>query len=211
MPVATLYENKNPHHPSVKKREVDLFKIIKSKPTATSKWDKKDVIKFAKAYMVHGNLSKATDEVGLGIHTTRMWMSKDWWPILLEEIKYSQSIALDGQYTKILFKALEQVVERLENGDEVVVGKELVRRKISARDAALISAIMFDKRQVARGDPTQIQQNNFNIDERLESLTAAFETIAKKANEKVIEGEVARDVQMIEDVITLPMQKEQLN
>jgi hypothetical protein len=210
MPTPTLIENKNPHHPSLKKREVDLYKIIKSSPNKDSDWTKDDVIKYAKCYLVHGNMRKAAEEVKLGQHVVRRWMAKDWFPILLEEIKYMKNIALDGQYTRLVNKALQAVADRLENGDEVVVGKELVRRKVSARDAALISAIMFDKRQILRGDPTQIQQNNFNIDDRLADLTTAFETIAKKANEKVIEGEVERDAKMVGEIINLPMQMEEL-
>lgn len=134
-------------------------------------------------------------------------MSKDWWPILIEELKYIKQSELDGQYTGIMEKSLAEVVERLENGDEVIVNGEIRRKKVSARDAALISAIMFDKRQLLRGDPTAIKQQNFNVDERMEKLMSTFEQIARKENEKVIEGEVEKDVRTINSVVNLPHQR----
>lgn len=210
MPVPTVAENKNPQHPSLLKRDVDLYKVIKSRPTQHSKWTKDTIIKFANNYLIRGNVNAAAKEVGMSVSICRTWVAKDWWPILLEEIKYIKQIALDGQYGNILEKSLAAILDRLENGDEVVVGKELMRRKISGRDLALISAIMFDKRQLLRGEATNIQQHNFNVDDRLADLTEAFETIAQKAKMKVIEGEVEEDVETIGEVVNLPMQKEEL-
>lgn len=198
--------NRNPNAPFLRKRNVDLYKLIKIRPDRRHKYDKDTVIKAARLYLVMGNYTGVAAELGISKNAVRNWGQKDWWPVLLEEIKYLKNIELDGQYTNILEKSLKAVVERLEEGDEVVVGKEIKRKKVSARDAALISAIMFDKRQLLRGDPTQIQQQNFNVDERLGSLMETFETIARRANEKVIEGDVRKDVEKLNNVVNMPFQ-----
>lgn len=174
------------HTPMKRKQVTDLYKTITMRFSSTSPHTKDTVIEAAKIYIVHGTLAAVSKEMKIPYTTVRVWSQKDWWPILLEEIKYLKNIQLDGQYTSILEKSLKAVIERLEHGDEVVVGKQLRRRKVSARDAALISAIMFDKRQLLRGDPTQIAQNNFSVDDRLAKLQDTFEELAKKANEKVI-------------------------
>lgn len=204
------YTNRNPNNPFLRKRDVDLHRLIKIRSGPSTKYDKDTVIKAGKLYLVLGTMKGVADELGVGVTTVRNWAQKDWWPVLLEELRYLKNIELDGQYTNILSKALKAVVERLEKGDEVVVGKEIKRKKVSARDAALISAIMFDKRQLMRGDPTQIQQQNFNVDERLGSLMETFEKIAQKANEKVVDGEVVRDVKTIGEVVNIPSQQETL-
>jgi hypothetical protein len=187
-----------------KKRKVDLYRLIN---TRLSSYDKDFVIKTARTYLVIGSIKGTAKEMGCAVETVRNWMNKDWWPILLEELKYIKNIELDGHYTGIMEKSLREVVERLENGDEVVVNGEIRRKKVSARDAALISAIMFDKRQLLRGDPTSIRQQNFNVDERMEKLMSTFEQIARKENEKVIPGDVERDVATINNVISLPPKK----
>lgn len=187
-----------------RKRNVDLYSLIKLR---AGKYDKDFVIKTARTWLVQGSQMGTCRAVGIDKSTLRNWMSKDWWPILIEELKYIKQSELDGQYTGIMEKSLAEVVERLENGDEVIVNGEIRRKKVSARDAALISAIMFDKRQLLRGDPTAIKQQNFNVDERMEKLMSTFEQIARKENEKVIEGEVEKDVRTINSVVNLPHQR----
>jgi hypothetical protein len=44
----------------------------------------------------------------------------------------------------------ESIIDRLDNGDPYVVGGEVKRKPVSARDLALVAAITFDKRQLAR-------------------------------------------------------------
>src|SRR5262249_38313588 len=57
---------------------------------------------------------------------------------------------LDGAYTRILDKALQELLDRLEQGDPFVVGGEVKRKPVSARDLALVAAITYDKRRLSR-------------------------------------------------------------
>lgn len=175
-----------PHTPAYRKRNVDLYKLIKWKKDARTKWDKDDVIKAARHYLVTGTFKAVERDLNIPTMTVRNWAKKDWWPILLEEINYLRNIETDGQMTTIMEKAMSEVIDRLENGDTVVIKGELVKKPVGARDAALVAAIMFDKRQVHRGDPTQIQQKNFNIDDRLLQLKETFDDLAKRNEEKVV-------------------------
>lgn len=196
-----------------RRKTANLHKLIRIR--STENYDKDDVIKAARLYLIKGNYTAVARELGIHVTTIKRWSEKDWWPVIIEELRFLRLVEIDGKYSNILDKSLETVLDRLENGDEVVVGKEICRKKVSARDAALISAIMFDKQRLLHGDPTQIAQHNFDVDERLGSLMNTFEQIAAKSQEKVIDGEVIEDkakelVNQVNDVVNLPPFKQEL-
>jgi len=207
----------NRNSPQLRKRQVDLYKLIQLRKNKNNIYDKDMVIQAGKLYLVYGNYNAVANELGVSRTAVRNWANKDWWPILLEEIKYLKNIELDSKYTHALEKSMSELMDRLENGDEVVdlkTGKKH-RKKVTARDSALISAIMYDKRALLRGDPTQIQENNFNLDDRMGQLQEMFNTIARKAEEKVIEGECVQEnsavtAREIKEAINLPNQLEEL-
>ena len=200
----------NNNSPQLRKRTVDLYKLIKLRINKNLKYTKDDIIQAGKLYLVYGNYATVASEIGCDRTTVRNWANKDWWPILLEELKYLKNVELDSKYTHALEKSLSELMDRLENGDEVVNSKtgETYRKKVGARDAALISAIMYDKRALLRGDPTQIKENNFNLNDRMDKLQDMFNTIAKKSQEKVIEGEAEIVVEKINNSVNLPHQQE---
>ena len=57
--------------------------------------------------------------------------------------------------TSIIHFAGEELIDRLQNGDEVITKDGDVRqKKIGAKDLAWIMSIIHDKRALLRGDPT---------------------------------------------------------
>ena len=186
-----MYKTKDdaPHTPAYRKQVVDLYKIITHKFKKSSPYTKDDVIKAARAHLIHGTYTGAAKATGIGIDAIKGWANKDWWPILIEEINYLRNIETDGQFSNLISSALAEATDRIKNGDVVVVKGELKRKPVSARDAALVAAIAFDKRQVHRGDPTQISQQNFDVSERLAQLQDTFDELARRSEEKVIEHE----------------------
>ena len=206
----------NMSSPQRRKSVVDLYKIIQLRATKNAKYDKDTIIQAARLYLVYGNYNRVAEELEVNRTTVRNWANKDWWPILVDEVKYLKNIELDSKYTHAIEKSLSELMDRLENGDVVVDTKTGKRhnKPISARDAALISGIMYDKRALLRGDPTQIKENNFNLNERMEQLQNTFNAIARKSEERIIEGtaeEVTSSVvQEINEAVNLPFQQEQL-
>jgi len=183
-----MSESNITHTPAYRKRNVDLYKLIKWNKTKKTKWDKDDIIKAARSYLLTGTFVATARDINVPVETIRNWAKKDWWPILLEEVNYLKNIETEGQLTKLFDKALAEVDDRLTNGEMVLVKGELIRKPVSVRDAALTAAIIYDKRALHRGDPTQIQQKNFNVDERLGELKDIFDGIAKRNEEKVVKS-----------------------
>ena len=205
-------DKQNSNSPALRKRTVDLYKVIKWRAAKDSPYTKDDIIQAGRLYLVYGNYKRVAAEIGCDRTTVRNWANKDWWPIMLEEIKYLKNIELDSKFTNALEKSLYELNDRLDLGDEVVNSKtgERYRKKIGARDAALIAAIMYDKRALLRGDPTQIKENNFNMNDRMDQLQGMFDKIARKSEEKIIEGEAETVVEEINNNVNLPLQQEMI-
>lgn len=172
--------------PVKRKRVVDLYKTIDQKFASNSKWNKDDVIAAAKAYLATGTWNSAAKLTGIPVDTIKRWGRKDYWPIILEDINYLKNIETDRQLSNLMEKALSESLDRLEHGDYVVAKGEVVRKPVTARDAALIAAIAYDKRALHRGDPTRIEEKNFSIDERLIELKDTFDALARRNEEKVV-------------------------
>ena len=76
---------------------------------------------------------------------------------MLQTLHAEKGRELDSKLSQIIDRALDEVADRLMNGD-CKIGHEgkLVRVPIPAKDAAIVAAVMFDKRQIIRNLPTSI-------------------------------------------------------
>ena len=77
-------------------------------------------------------------------------------------------------------KAGQVIEDKLENGDPIVFQGELMtdKKPVSAKDAAWIYGVLFDKQRLNRNEPTSIS-NNVSSDE-LNKLKAQFEQLSGK-------------------------------
>lgn len=119
-----------------------------------------DKIQAAAAYVATGSSDKAGEMINIPGRTIRTWTKEDWWPSALAQAREDMSDELDGKYTEVVHKAVLELIDRIENGDEIINPKtgEAYRRKLSARDLSIVSGIAFDKRQLIRAQPTSIDQ-----------------------------------------------------
>ena len=110
-------------------------------------------------YLVTGNLRATAKQTGVNERTLADWVRSDWWDALLHTLHAEKGRELDSKLSQIIDRALDEVGDRLVNGDSKI-GKDgtLVRVPIPAKDAAIIAAVMFDKRQIIRNLPTAITQ-----------------------------------------------------
>jgi hypothetical protein len=108
------------------------------------------------AYLASGDSEKVARLTGVPARTIRDWTGQDWWQDATEQLRERHERQLDARLSAIIDTATAAVQDRLEHGDEVT-GKDgtLLRRKVSARDAAIISAVAFDKRALLRGQATR--------------------------------------------------------
>ena len=128
--------------------------------TAGSRYTDIDRREAAVTYLVTGNLRATAKQTRVNERTLADWVKSDWWDDLLQTLHAEKGRELDCKMSQIIDRALDEVGDRLVNGD-CKIGKDgsLVRVPIPAKDAAIIAAVMFDKRQIIRNLPTSITQS----------------------------------------------------
>lgn len=131
----------------------------------------------AVAYMITGSQKQAAEMHGVPQKTVNHWVKNN-----DEEFNeaYQQAVQhdlkqYDAKVTSLIDKSLNVLRSKLDDPDN-----------ISAKDAAIIHSMLYDKRALSRNQPTQITKKDNND---LEKLALAFEKIAKQNSPTVVEGE----------------------
>jgi hypothetical protein len=134
-----------------------------------------------KLWLVTGNLRQVSNSMNIPFETLRTWRYSKWWAELASEIKTEGHLALSAKMMKIADKALEETMDRLENGDPVVIQKtgEMVQKPIAARDALLIATSLQDRALKLQNSP-QEEAAQLAVHDRLAQLADAFSKMAGK-------------------------------
>lgn len=124
-------------------------------------------------YLVTGNLRATAKQTGVNERTLADWSRSDWWEPLLHKLHGEKGRELDCKLTQIIDRALDEIADRLINGDHKI-GRDgaLTRVPIPAKDAAIVAAVMFDKRQILRNLPTTIQKDASYLPKLAQQLIA---------------------------------------
>lgn len=151
-----------------------------------------------------GNFKQVSELTSVPVPTIKVWRKQDWFQELLKEIRDENNEKIDAKFTEIIENALEQVADRVQNGDFVVTPRgDLIRRPIPAKDLSLVVAINVDKRQLLRGEPTNRTEDKVSVPEsvvnRLDKLAKTFEDLAKHGRKpRTLEVKDAEVVELVE-------------
>lgn len=139
-------------------------------------------------YALTGNLTLASDKAQVPNERVRKWKSEPWFMEIVEQVHKQKSEEFNAKATEIIDDCLSAIIHRVQKGEEVVVQNgKIVTKNLSARDLAYVLGTIFDKRQLNKGQATSIRQES--TDDMLKKLKKEFLKMAKKEEEKVIEGE----------------------
>jgi len=138
--------------------------------------------------LVHGNMTKVGGIMGIPITTIADWRKSDWWDRIQSEMRQEKEDEIKADLSRIIDKAHEQTIDRLENGEAVLVkeGGEFVEKRVpvKAKDAMTIGAIATDKSMLYQNRPTRITSNEgINMLEQFAEITAKWE---REREEKVV-------------------------
>ena len=127
------------------------------------------------AYQVWGSFSKIEQELGIPETTVGLWRRSEWWDQLAAEVCAEASNVITASVTRIAKSALEELEDRVKNGDAVLVKvhteegiqTEQVRVPMKGKDLAITAAIMIDKRQLMLSRPTSISARASDLADQL--------------------------------------------
>ena len=165
--------------------EIELKDLYAANGTYTPE----EKINCVMAYMVTGTSRKASKICHIPEGTIRWWKSSAlWWDDVMRECRKKKQDELDAAFTNILHIAVEELEDRVTNGNTVLTKDgEAKKVPMQGKEIAVSLAVIFDKRQLLRGDPTQKVERVTEKD-RLDNLQRKFEEIARKVNAKEING-----------------------
>ena len=153
-------------------------------------WPDKTKVEAATLFAVTGDKHYVSETTGVPVGQIERWKGEPWWELTITRVQKDTNNEIDGQFTHLITLALEGLKDRFVNGDAVVNRKgEITRKPLGARDMAICAAIIFDKRQLVRGEATE-RVERIDPEAHLKRLKAAFEKLAKAQEEKTIEGVV---------------------
>jgi len=137
-----------------------------------------DRLRAALAYCMTGTSKKAAKLCGIPDRTIREMTEQEWWPDLIAEVKKSKDGELDAILTDVIHEGLGIIQDRFQHGDEVLLKDGTRdRKKISARDAAWIAAVMKDKRNALRGVASKVVEHR-STQEQFKDIKKELKTIA---------------------------------
>lgn len=154
---------------------------------ANGKYTPEQKIETVMAYMVTGTSRKASKLCNVPENTIRWWKSQSsWWQEVMAECRRKKQDELDATFSRIIELGTDGVEDRLINGN-TVIDKDGNQYQVpmSGKDIGWILGVIFDKRQLLRGDPTS-RVEKVTEQGRLDRLMEHFETMARKVNEKDI-------------------------
>ena len=167
----------------------DLLDLIPSREG--SKYTRHDVLTAATVFAATGMAARAAELAGVPLRTLSDWRASEWWAPLTVSVRAAKQAELDGALTALIHSSIAAAQDRIASGDCRLVRRkdengvdnhELVRVPVSARDAAIVAAVAADKRQIVRGEATEIVRHD---SDRLSVLRDQMRTISGR----VIEGE----------------------
>ena len=140
-------------------------------------------------YLMLGTMNKVAEQVGIPERTLSSWKNEtEWWGEIAISVRQETTEKIQANIDNIIDSALRETQDRLDHGDAVLDKHgQVVRKPMSGKDAAIVGAVFFDKRQIMDNQPTSISGHP---DQRLTELMARFEDIGRRLSEKPIEGVV---------------------
>ena len=151
-----------------------------------SKYTVEQKIQCVTLYATTGRIKDIHKATGVPSGTINQWKNKAaWWDEALAEVRLTKNEELDALLTYGLHKASEEMVDRLENGNEALVNGEVVRVKVPARELAQAVNCLYEKRALIRGTATSVTEKKVDFSD----LALQFKEFSKelqKSDERVV-------------------------
>jgi len=134
-----------------------------------------------KVWLITGNLTHTAAALNIPLITLKKWKACKWWEELCQETRQEGHIQLSQRLKKVAEKALNETLDRLENGDWQYDPKTgtMVRKPVLMRDAHRVASDLMKTHLDMEKAPVQEEAIKATQD-RLEALAATFAGFAKK-------------------------------
>lgn len=176
----------------------------KNSVTESGWWSNKKKNEAIAVYLATGSVILTAEQINVPLKTLQKWKAASWWKDKIDEIQKEDYDRLDGKMSKVIDKALDEVMDRLNNGEyiyDVHTGKTK-RTPAKMREINTVFNNLIDKRQLIRKQPTKIIEQQTTA-AQLQNLAEQFTKFVKgKLNEENVD-DLVKDCIEGENVVQL--------
>ena len=166
---------------------------IKSARVDGTQWSDKSKIKLVQEWLRTGNLTSACKTIRIPYNTALEWKRTEWWKELSDKYREEMDIRLSSKIDTIVEHAVDEILERIENGEHILDSKtgDVIRIPAKARDLATITKFLTDRQDILIKRKKIENTDTATIKDKLSDLAAHFASFVKQTNVKppeIIEG-----------------------
>lgn len=134
-------------------------------------------------YLVTGNAKATSKALGIPHRTLLDWQKTEWWQDQTALVRAESKAKTLAHLDKVIDKAYDQVIDRIEHGDALTYQGEVTGRvPMKGKDLAVVAAISVDKRQILLNQPTSIRGESAGMQE----LAKQFEQLARESKARIV-------------------------
>jgi hypothetical protein len=159
-------------------------------------WPEKKRIEVLTTFLATGSQAHTAAITGVPEETIRTWRKQEWWAERTKEFKSDNSLVLDNKLTKIMDKALDAVVDRLENGEFVFDAKTGITTRVppKLRDVQKVATDLIDKKAL-------LEKVTKSKEETKQTITADHLLLLAREFAKFATGKEHKEVDDLTSVI----------
>lgn len=149
--------------------------------------------KVVKTWLQTGNLTITAQLCKVPLDTVENWRYRQaWWKEYVQKFREEADAGMATRIEKLLGKTVEELEDRINNGDEVFDQRtgESTRVKVKVRDLNTTMKVLTDRHDVLIDRAKQETQATELINDKLTKLASAFERFANKGKLTHLEGDI---------------------
>ena len=150
-------------------------------------------------WLATGSIKEASVQTNVPLNTVASWHQSQWWKDRVKQIHQEADDRMDVKLTKAMDKALDGLLDRVQNGEMVYDPRTGKIRQVPAklRDLNMAFTSIMDKRQLLRRQPTKIIEQTSTA-QQLQQLADHFASFVNGKTkgetfdtlvDKIVEGE----------------------
>ena len=156
----------------------NLVAVIENKVPG-SPISKESIADFFILYVSGTPIRESARIVGIKEVTAKAWRRRPWWAEVEYAARLVASQTADRKLSKVLDLAIDKLKTRITKGDPYPAQGEVRFKPVAAKDLAIITGVVYDKRALIRGEATNISAEAKTEEERLSELSEAFKDISR--------------------------------
>jgi len=142
-------------------------------------YDQTTKVDAATLYCVYGDFEEVAKLTNVPITHLRAWKEEPWWIEIQKRVFIEQNDRLGSRINIVLDTAINQIADRLENGDTTYNPKtgKITRKPVEAKVLSSLFESLSHQRRLVRNEPTTLSAK-VGVDENLKKLEEAFRRFA---------------------------------